>query len=293
MNRKNFLRTAVLAVILFSPLLHAQQNGTKLRFAFATDVHLNREYANDRLSGFKQALDSIRASGAEFIIFGGDLNDVSGMSQDIDRQTAESLYAVFRQTVDGTGMEYFPTIGNHDRYFDPASGHTEGDEMFKASFGRSYYTFEKAGVRFFVLNSVQQKKDAGGYFVGDEQMAWLRRELAGVSTATPIVLSTHVPVYSMYYPVVEGKYVSADVIANCREVLDAFETHNLALVLQGHQHLYEELFLQGVRYITGGAVSASWWGGAFHGTQEGFLLVEVDGGNRFTWQYVDCGWTAK
>ena len=45
------------------------------------------------------------------------------------------------------------------------------------------------------------------------------------------------------------------------------------MVLQGHQHLDEKIYAKGTWFITGGAVSASWWGGAFHGTEEGFLLV--------------------
>lgn len=292
MNKKNFLVT-VLTVMFSCSLLHAQQCETKLRFAFATDVHLDKDYTRDRLNGFKQALANIKEANVDFIIFGGDLNDISGMSLKIDRQTAERMWAVFRQTVDETKIKYYPTIGNHDRYFDKDAGYPEGDELFNACIGKSYDTFEKAGIRFFILNSVQHKKDSSGYFIGDEQMEWLKRELASIPVSTPIVVSTHVPVYSMYYPTVQGKYVMADVIVNYRELLGAFANHNLTLVLQGHMHLHEEMLLQGVRYITGGAVSGGWWGGVHHGTQEGYLLVEVDANNRFSWRYVDYGWTAK
>jgi 3',5'-cyclic AMP phosphodiesterase CpdA len=292
MDKKNFFLT-VLTVMFSCSLLHAQQSRTKLRFAFATDVHMNKDYTRDRLNGFKQALTAIKEADVDFIIFGGDLNDVSGMSQTLDKQTAENLYAVFKQTVDETKIKYYPTIGNHDRYFDNAAGYPEGDEMFKACLGKSYDTFEKAGIRFFILNSVQHKKDSSGYFIGDEQMEWLKKELTSLPVSTPVVLSTHVPVYSMYYPVVQGKYTAKDVIVNCRELLGVFANHNLKLVLQGHMHLHEEMLLQGVHYITGGAVSGGWWRGAHHGTEEGFLLVEVDANNRFSWRYVDYGWTAK
>jgi predicted phosphodiesterase len=72
------------------------------------------------------------------------------------------------------------------------------------------------------------------------------------------------------------------VITNYKALLKVFEEHNLKLVLQGHQHLYEEIFSQDVQYITAGAVCAGWWSGAFHGTEEGFLVVEVDSNNKFT-----------
>jgi hypothetical protein len=45
--------------------------------------------------------------------------------------------------------------------------------------------------------------------------------------------------------------------------------------------------------ITAGAVCASWWNGAFHGTEEGFLLVHIDKNNQFKWEYIDMGWDAK
>lgn len=79
-------------------------------------------------------------------------------------------------------------------------------------------------------------------------------------------------------------------VCNFKEELLLFREHNLQLVLQGHQHLYEDLFLQNVHYVTGGAVCADWWNGSFHGTEEGFLLISVDSAGDFEWEYVDCGW---
>lgn len=286
-----FLTTAFAVFFSFSATL-ARDKGTKLRFAFATDVHMNKEYSENRLEGFKLALAKIKDEGVDFILFGGDLNDVSSASNYHDRQSSEKLHEVFKKTVEDSGAEYYATIGNHDRYFDECSD-CDGAEMFESYFGKSYRTFEKAGVRFFVLNSVQKRKGTTGYFVGEEQMEWLKKELASVPASTPVVVSTHVPVYSMYYPVVEGKYAFLDVVANYRELLAAFAGHNLRLVLQGHQHLHEEMLLQDVHYVTGGAVSAGWWKGAYHGTEEGFLVVDVDENDGFSWRYVDYGWSPK
>lgn len=205
---------------------------------------------------------------------------------------ADSLYAVIKQAFDATGTPYYQTIGNHDRYWDEENGFVNGDELFNSYFKESYYTFELNGIRFFVINSVQNG-GVTGLMVGEEQMAWIQDQLKNVSAETPIVVSTHVPFYSLYYPLVENRYVYVDVIANYKELLKTFENHNLQLVLQGHQHIHEEIKLQDVQFITGGAVSAGWWGGAFWGTEEGFLLVEIDENNHFSWEYIDYGWTAK
>lgn len=257
-----------------------------------TDIHLNKANGNDRYNGLLQAIDKVKKSKVDFIVIGGDVVDVSGMGKNMGKRDADSLYVVYKETFDKTGIEYYPTIGNHDRYFDKENGFVNGDEIFNSYFGKSYYTFEKKGVRFFIINSVQST-DKGGLSVGDEQLGWLKGELSNVSKTTPIIVSTHVPVYSLYYPVVEGTYKFVDVIANYKELLKAFEGYNLKLVLQGHQHLHEEMLLQDVQYITGDAVCAGWWGGAFHGTEEGFLEVEIDKKDEITWEYIDYGWTPR
>lgn len=264
----------------------------KLRFAFLTDIHLNKANNGDCLGGLNQVLEKVKTLKVDFMVLGGDLVDVSGMGNLMSRAQTDSMYSVLKNVFDRTKITYYPTLGNHDRYFSEEENCREGDEVFKTFFKDSYYTFEKNGVRFFVLNSVQQEKE-NGYFVGKKQMEWIRKELTNVSPTTPIVISTHVPVYSIYYPVVENRYIFVDVIANYKEVLKTFENHNLKLVLQGHQHLYEEIFSQNIQYITGGAVCAGWWGGAFHGTEEGFLLVDVSRDNHFTWKYIDYEWTPR
>jgi 3',5'-cyclic AMP phosphodiesterase CpdA len=265
--------------------------GKKMTFAFLTDIHLNRANGHNRHNGFRQALAKVKEeTEAEFILLGGDLVDISGMGYAITKEQADSMYAAFKQTMDETGLPYYPAIGNHDRYFDKEAGYVAGDEIFKAHFGNSYYTFEQKGVRFFVLNSVQPTEE-NSLTVGKEELEWIKQELENIPQTTPLVAVTHVPVYSIYYPVVEGIFVSRDVIYNYKELLAAFGRHNLKLVLQGHQHLYEEIFSQNVQYITGGSVCANWWNGAFHGTEESFLLVNMDANNRFTWEYVDFGWS--
>lgn len=282
-----------LFLLVFTSSLIAQPSEKKLRFAFLTDIHLNTTNDGQRIKGFKQALDKTKELNVDFIITGGDQLDISGMSSNgISKEKADSLYTVLKETLDSSGLAYYPTIGNHDRYWDADKGFVDGDELFKEYFKESYYTFETDGIRFFILNSVQPGGETG-YVVGKEQMKWIETELKNISTETPIIVSTHVPFYSLYYPLVEDKYVFVDVISNYKELLKTFENHNLEIVLQGHQHIHEEIKLQDVQFLTGGAVCAGWWSGAFHGTEEGFLIVDVDKNNNFSWEYIDYGWDAK
>ena len=79
------------------------------------------------------------------------------------------------------------------------------------------------------------------------------------------------------------------VITNSKEVLDMFSGHNLKLVLQGHLHIYEDLYINDIHFITGGAVSASWWNGPRGEMEEGFMMMKVKG-DKVSSEYVDYGW---
>ena len=288
---KRIYSLLLLSILTFT--LIAQSSEKKLRFAFLTDIHLSTNNDGRDLNGLKQALDKTKELNVDFIITGGDNVDISGMTDKaISREQANTLFTLFKQIFDSTELTYYPTIGNHERYWNSANGFVNGDELFKKYFKESYYTFEKNGIRFFILNSVQKGGNTG-YVVGEEQIKWIQGELKDISLETPIIISTHVPFYSLYYPLVEDKYVFVDVISNYKELLKTFETHNLQMVLQGHQHIHEEIKLQNVQFITGGAVCANWWNGAFHGTEEGFLLVEIDHNNNFSWEYIDYEWDPK
>ena len=68
--------------------------------------------------------------------------------------------------------------------------------------------------------------------------------------------------------------------------------HNLKLVLQGHLHYLEDIKVNGVNFITVGAVSARWWNGPNHGVEEGFLMISTEG-DDFDYEYIDYGWEVK
>ncbi|MBU1475570.1 MAG: metallophosphoesterase, partial [Acidobacteria bacterium] len=54
----------------------------------------------------------------------------------------------------------------------------------------------------------------------------------------------------------------------------------------------EDIYVNGIHFITGGAVSANWWDGPRNGMEEGFLLVECEG-DSIEWEHVDFGWDVE
>ncbi|MFB2119300.1 metallophosphoesterase [Parapedobacter sp. 2B3] len=262
----------------------------RFSFAFLTDIHLNKSPGANSYEGLKRAIQSADGSGADFILTGGDNVDVDAMKAD-RKADAMQLYQDYKGLVRGSTLNWYFTIGNHDRYWgDGEKGGAYGEALFESFFGDTYYTFDHKGWRFIVLNSTEVCE--GNYCISDAQYQWLEELLDNTPAGQPIVVSTHVPFLSLYYPVLEGRYTATDTFGNQKQVFDRFAGHNLKLVLQGHQHLYEEIKVKGVQFITAGAVCASWWGGAFHGTEEGYLLVHTDG-DGFRWEYVDYGWEVK
>ncbi len=48
-------------------------------------------------------------------------------------------------------------------------------------------------------------------------------------------------------------------------------------VLQAHSHSYERIELNGISFITAGAVAGADWHGSFLGTPEGYTEITVSG----------------
>ena len=277
----------ILFIFLFINNAVLSQNAD-FNFAFLTDIHLNNK-AEDCFLGFETAVKHAKNNGSHFLITGGDNVDIDVLGNKQDE--AEELYKKLKNTMNKVDIDIYPTIGNHDRFMDLDKNSEYFNEgMFEKYITKSYYSFDYKDWHFIVLNSAQTCK--GKYCIDQQQILWLNKDLQKLSPETPIVVSAHIPFLSVYYPALEGKYKATDTFSNFKEVWDMFENYNLKLVLQGHMHLYEEIKVKDVQFITGGAVSASWWGGPYHGTEEGYLLVKVQG-DSFAWEYIDYGWEAK
>ena len=149
--------------------------------------------------------------------------------------------------------------------------------------------FDYKGIHFIRLNGMHPTKQAFAT-LDQEQITWLKEDLAKTGLETPIVVSTHVPLLSLYYPVVEGSMQARDMIENTKEIVDLLKPYNIKLILQGHQHIYEQIQERGLWFVTAGGVSANWWTGPLADTEEGFLLIKVDNANNFSWEYIDYGW---
>ena len=214
-------------------------------------------------------------------------------------ERADSLYNLYSEVTKKFKMPVFNTMGNHEIYgiytksgADPANPEY-GEKMFENRIGKSYYAFDYDGWKFMILNSIEDtKKSKYIGLIDDKQIEWIKEELGATDPKTPIVISTHIPFITAFVQKYNGSTLATDsslVVVNSKEVIDLFKGYNLKLVLQGHLHTVEDIFIDGIHFVTGGAISAAWWTGPNMGFEEGFMFITVKG-EDFEWKYVDYGW---
>jgi len=289
----------VMIIVFLLNLISCEKSEDQVRFSFAflTDIHVQPE--KDADLGFLQVIDTVNMINPDFVIAGGDqIMDALGQTE----SRADSLYNLYIELSGLLNMPVYNTIGNRELFgiyeqsgVDPSHS-LYGERMYEERIGERYYAFDHKNWRFYILDSVDEREDRQGYVgvVDNEQLAWLEDDLENVDPETPIVVSIHVPVITLQTQFLkQGTQAKSDVmvIDNSTEVLSAFRDHNLKLVLQGHLHMLEDIYTGGVHFITGGAISGAWWNGPRGDTEEGFLMIHVEG-DKFEWEYIDYGWEA-
>lgn len=107
-------------------------------------------------------------------------------------------------------------------------------------------------------------------------------------------MALHLPLISVLrqiYPRPESEISNELWVSNSNEILDVFQNHNLKLVLQGHLHWVEDIYLHesDTRFITGGAIAGRpSWRGFRHGPP-GFLVINIKD-QDISWEFIDYGW---
>ena len=275
----------------------ATEKESGFSFAFLTDIHLQPEL--NAVAGFQMAIDTINQIKPDFVLTGGDLI-MDALNQTYGR--SDSLYKLYKDVSGNLDMPVYNTVGNHEVYGwhrdeEGIEEHPEyGKKMFEEEIGERFYSFDHKGWHFIVLDVIYRGED--GHYMGkvdQEQIDWLKGDLENVDAKTPIGMSVHIPFVTSATQLSKGGLAAnspGGVITNSLEVLSLFMEHNLRLVLQGHLHFLEDIFVQNrIHFITAGAVSGRWWSNKPESLpQEGFLLLHLDG-EEVDWDYVDFGWT--
>jgi Icc protein len=160
-------------------------------FVQISDSHIgfNKPANTDVVGTLKQAIAKINALPAapDFILHTGDLSHLS------EPEEFDTLDQMLKTTKAG---QIFYVPGEHDVISD-------GGKEFRARYGKGtkgngWFSFEQKGVHFIGLVNVMNIAEGALGNLGDDQLAWLKDDVSGLSSSTPIVVFAHVPLWSIY-----------------------------------------------------------------------------------------------
>lgn len=281
MIRKRSIGILPILILFLYINIHCQDK--IFRFAFMTDIHISQDSTS--ILGFTSALTHAKTLKPDFIITGGDLimnNPGTRYESVVDQFTN------FIKLTQSLTMPVYPTVGNHDVVgiyqppdF-PADHPDAGKKLFLNVFNLPvpYYSFDHKGWHFIIFDDIKITPDRHYEgFIDSTQRAWLRKDLKNISSDTPIVVTLHIPMVSVYQQVAQSTIKPlppSNILTDTPEILRLFKNKNLRLVLQGHLHIVEEMQVKSTLFLTGGAVCGAWWHGAKDGFQPGFFLISID-----------------
>jgi 3',5'-cyclic-AMP phosphodiesterase len=198
----------------------ASSSSGSFSFVQISDSHIGfNKAANQDVAGtLKLAIDKINGlpNVPELLLHTGDITQTS--------KPAEFDTAV--EIVKGAKAgEVFYVPGEHDTALDDGAEYQKRFGSGEA--GRGWYSFDHRGVHFVGLNNVLQI-DAMGK-LGQDQLAWLKSDLADRSASTPIVVFAHIPLWMVYPDWGWGTEDGA-------EALSYLKRFGSVTVLNGHIH---------------------------------------------------------
>ena len=205
-DRRNFLKCmawagtglvwAMNGGVLSSELLAAPKKKNGFSFVQISDSHIgfNKDPNHDVTKTLQEAVDKINAleERPAFVIHTGDITHLATAEQfDTAAQIMKSVRA--------DHVYYVP--GEHDVFTDDGKLYFE-----RFGGGPGWRSFDYNGVHFIGLINVLNLKQGTGTGLGgsglgqlgQEQLAWLQKDVKGLSGSTPIVVFAHIPLWTIY-----------------------------------------------------------------------------------------------
>jgi 3',5'-cyclic AMP phosphodiesterase CpdA len=182
----------VLSSRIVSPAAAAEIRAESFRFAQISDTHIGfKGQANgDPTASLREVVERINAlqPAPAFVLHTGDLTH--GQKAGAFDTVAEILKGLKTERV-----FYLP--GEHDVFLD--GGKEYLDRYGKDTVGgRGWQSFDYKGTHFVGLVNVLRYKGEGMGALGEDQIEWLVKDLAPLSSSTPVVVFSHVPLWAVY-----------------------------------------------------------------------------------------------
>lgn len=200
------------------------------------------------------------------------------------------------------GIPWYNVLGNHDINYDAANDKLS-DETFERHFGPPYYSFDYGTVHFVVTDDIDWVVDTpgkrgryrGGF--GQEQIRFLREDLALIPDDQLVVLLMHIPLTDVH---------------DRQDLYRLIEQRPFCISISGHTHTHEHRIIKRAdgwrgpephHHIVNVTVSGSWWSGApdergiphtmmRDGAPNGYSIISFDG-QKYNLDFRAAGRPAK
>jgi 3',5'-cyclic-AMP phosphodiesterase len=165
----------------------AHRPGKAADFSFVqiSDSHIgfSKPANTDVTATLETALARIDAGPApDFILHTGDLTHSAKPAE----------FDTLSQVLGSRQLFYVP--GEHDTAADDGKLYLQ--LYGKGTQGSGWYSFDHNGVHFIGLVNVVQLEGMGR--LGEAQLDWLKQDLSGLRSSTPIVVFAHIPLWAVY-----------------------------------------------------------------------------------------------
>jgi 3',5'-cyclic AMP phosphodiesterase CpdA len=190
-------------------------------FVQLSDSHIGfvRPANTDVKGTLKRAVDQINAlpQAPAFALHTGDLTHLSKAGEFDD--VAEILKGA------RVARTYY-VPGEHDVY---DSGKLYKERYGKGTHGAGWYSFDYKGTHFVGLVNVAGIMHGDLGVLGKDQLDWLKKDLAGLTASTPVVVFAHIPLWTVYEKWGWGT-------SDCAQALALLKRFGSVTVLNGHVH---------------------------------------------------------
>ena len=208
----------------------------EFNFVQISDSHIgfNKEANKDVTATLVKAVQGINElpTAPELLIHTGDLSHLSKPSE------FDTLDQVLRSA---NCKNSFFVPGEHDVLSD--DGQQFRERYGKNTQGGGWHSFDYKGVHFVGLVNVMNLKAGGLGSLGAEQLNWLKNDLAGRTSSTPIVVFAHIPLWTIYPEWGWGTDDGAQALACLRRF-------GSVSVLNGHIHQVMQKVEGNIRFHT-------------------------------------------
>lgn len=286
-------------------------NQEKYRVYFLGDMHLAAR-TND-LNQFDNCMKEVKADIMDddvksYVITLGDMTwDLYWYSNKYYfPQYLNSVNSYFKNAA--KQVQFFHTIGNHDHDMSKAGDFDTVIEYVK-DIAPTYYSFNIGDVHYIVLDDILCTNVGGDPYatpkpvrdyedeITAEQLKWLEKDLSFVSKTTPVIVTSHAPVYAKE----TKKNVNTYYLKNSETLISKFKDYKVDFVT-GHTHVLYNVDKKspdgiGIYEHNAGAVCASWWWSGYltpgihictDGAPGGYSVWDINGTDK-KWRYKGTG----